>query len=96
MKRNEPRSFAEIFNEAVEQSGHADTFAEQQAAYLWSEIVGPGVNRLTTRRMVVRGVLHVTITSAALKHELSFHRTRIAALINTRLGKNVITSIEIH
>lgn len=96
MKRTEPKSFAEIFDEGVAASGHADTFAEQQASYLWSEIVGPGVNSMTLRRSVSRGVLHVTLTSAVLKNELSFHRARIAELINQRLGKNVITSIVIH
>lgn len=96
MKRTDPKSFAEIFDEAVQQSGHADTFAEQHAAYLWSEIVGQGVNRMTLRRYVDHGVLHVVLTSAALKNELSFHRSALVAAINSRLGKNVITSIEIH
>lgn len=96
MKRTDPKSFAEIFDEAVAQSGHADTFAEQQASYLWSEIMGPGVNRMTLRRYVDHGVLHVTLTSAALKNELSFMRASIVEAINTRLGKNVIISIEIH
>ncbi len=96
MKRTEPKSFAEIFDEGVAASGHADTFAEQQASYVWSEIVGDGVNRMTIRRWVDHGVLHVTLTSAVLKNELSFHRSRIAELINQRIGKNVITSIEIH
>lgn len=96
MQRTEPKSIAEIFDEAIAASGHADTFAEQQASYLWSEIVGPGVNRLTIRRYVDRGVLHVTLTSAALKNELSFHRSSLIAAINNRLGRNVITDIQIH
>ncbi len=96
MKRTDPKSFAEIFDEAVQQSGHADTFAEQHAAYLWSEIVGQGINRMTLRRYVDHGVLHVVLTSAALKNELSFHRTALVEAINSRLGRIVITSIEIH
>lgn len=96
MKRTEPKSFAQIFDEAVEASGHADTFAEQQALFVWSEIVGQGINRMTLRRSVDRGVMHVTLTSAVVKQELSFHRDKLVKAINERLGRNVITSIIIH
>lgn len=45
MKRTEPKSFAEIFDENMALAGASDTMARHQACYLWPEIVGPGVNR---------------------------------------------------
>lgn len=96
MKRTEPKSISDIIDEAMEKAGNADQLARQRASFLWSEIVGQGVNRYTSRRMVIGSVLHVYLTSAPLKHELSFHRQRIVESINSTLGKDVITEIILH
>lgn len=96
MKRTEPKSIAEIIRESIEHAGLKDTVAEQRACYLWAEVVGPGVNRYTFKRYVERGVLHVYITSAALKNELSFNRTALMEQINRAVGSNVITNIVFH
>lgn len=96
MKRSDPKSISEIIEEALESAGNADQLARQRASYMWSEIVGHGVNSYTSRRFVDGTTLHVFITSAPLKHELSFHRQRIVDAINSSLGKNVLTDIIIH
>lgn len=96
MQRTEPKSFAEIYAEAIEKAGMTDTVAQQQASYIWSEIVGPGVNRYTTKRYVVDNVLHVFITSAPLKNELRFHRAAIIKNINQRVGSEALKEIIFH
>lgn len=96
MQRTEPKSIASIIKDCIEQTGMTDTVAEQRACYLWPEIVGPGVNRYTFKRFVDRGVLHVYITSAALKNELTFNRSALIRQINRAVGQNVITSIVFH
>ena len=45
MKRTEPKSFAEIFDENMARAGASDTMARHQACFLWPEIVGPGINK---------------------------------------------------
>lgn len=77
-------------------AGVADTMAQHRACYIWPEIVGPGVNRYTLRRYVEGSVLHVHITSAPLKNELSFHRQRLVELINQAVGSQALTDIVIH
>lgn len=69
---------------------------EHRASYLWSEIVGPGINRNTSRRYVANGVLHVYITSAAMKSEIEYSKSRIIAAINSAIGTQVLTSITVH
>lgn len=96
MKRTDPKSIAEIIDAALEQDGNAEMLARQRASYAWSEIVGQGVNRYTSRRYVAGSTLHVYITSAPLKHELSFHLNRIIESINMTVGRNVINEIIIH
>lgn len=96
MKRTEPKSVGQIIRESISQSGLSGAYAEQQACYLWPEIMGPGVNRYTFKRYVDHGVMHVYFTSAALKNELSFHRARIVERINQAVGTQAITSIIFH
>lgn len=96
MKRQEARTFGDLFKEAIRQVGLEGAYDEQRASYLWPEIVGPVVNRMTTRRYVDGGVLHVYISSASLKNELSFLTANLISRINETIGKEVIKSIVIH
>lgn len=96
MKRSDAQSIKEIIDVALSQSGVSDVIDEQRVCYLWPEIVGPGINRYTIKRYVERGVLHVYLSSAALKNELQFHRSRLVESLNNAVGKNVITNIIIH
>lgn len=96
MKRTEPKSVGDIIRESIEAAGMTDTVAEQRACYLWPEVVGPGINRYTFKRYVERGVLHVYITSAALKNELAFNRAALVEQINRAVGSNAISNIVFH
>lgn len=96
MKRTQPQSIAEIIDEVFSHNGMTQAVAEQRICYLWPEIVGPGVNRYTTRRYVDRGTLHVYLSSAALKDELSYMRQNLIEQLNRAAGSQVINSIAIH
>lgn len=96
MKKTEPELVGKIIDRVMLEGGNSRAVLEQRASFLWPEIVGPGINRLTSRRYVAGGVLHVYLTSAPLKNELAFCRQRIADSINEALGQKVIQSIEIH
>ena len=96
MKRSEAQSIKEIIDIALNESGMASTFDEQKLCYLWPEVVGQSINRYTTRRYIDKGVLHVYLSSAALKNELQFHRSRLVEELNKTAGRNVISNIIIH
>jgi predicted nucleic acid-binding Zn ribbon protein len=96
MKRSDPQSIRQIIDTVLDTSSVKSSVLEHRASYLWPNIVGPGINRLTTRRYVAKGVLHVYISSAAVKSELTFTRENIRKAINDALGSEVITEIKIH
>lgn len=96
MQKTYPKKIAEIIEAALAHEGDAEQLARQRASYTWSEIVGEGVNRYTSRRYVTGNTLHVFITSAPLKHELSFHTAGIIKSINSVIGSDVIKEIVIH
>lgn len=96
MKRTEPKILADIINESLQRDGLDTAMAEQRALYMWPEIVGPGVNRYTTRRYVDHGIMHVYLSSAVLKNELSFHRSSLVEQLNRAAGADVISQIVFH
>ena len=59
--------------------------------------MGAGINRYTSRRYVEGSVLHVCITSAPLRNELSFMRAAIIRELNSRSGSpDALTDLVIH
>lgn len=98
MQRTEPKSFAAIFDEAIERVGATSTLAAQRASYAWPEVVGPGVSRHTLRRHIdAQRRLHVYITSAPLRQELAFLRERLRERLNQAAGTpDAITDIIFH
>ncbi|MDE7154325.1 MAG: DUF721 domain-containing protein [Muribaculaceae bacterium] len=96
MKKTYPKQVREIIDSVLRESDDAENFLRQQACFLWVETVGPVINSYTYRRYVEGSVLHVYLTSASLKNELSFHRSSIVESINKSLGKNVLTELIIH
>lgn len=96
MKRTQPQVIAEIVDEVFRHNGMSQAVAEQRICYLWPEIVGPGINRYTTRRYVDHGTLHVYLSSASLKSDLNYMRQDLIEQLNRAAGATVITAIAIH
>ncbi len=96
MKKTEPLSIRDIIDRVLDQENIRDTALEQRVCYLWPEIVGNSINRLTSRRYMKDGVLHVYISSAPLKNELQFHRDKLIEQINQSVGTDVVKEISIH
>lgn len=95
MKRTYPKHIAEIIEESIAKAGLTESLNEQRAAAAWIDVVGPAINGYTTRRYVDHGVLHVYISSAPLKNELS-NRDRIISAINRIVGAEVINDVRFH
>lgn len=96
MKRYKPLSVGQIIDMAIDQAGSRDVFDAHRAAFLWNEIMGPTINRQTTRRWVAGSELHVCLASPSLKNDLQFLSSRIVQRINDALGKQLITKLIIH
>ncbi len=96
MKRTEAVSVGQIIDQAIAATGGRDSFMGQRALFIWTEIVGPAINRQTTRRWIDRDVLHVCIASGVLKSELAYCSQSLVEKINRAVGENVISKIVIH
>lgn len=96
MRRREPKHISDVISEMIAATGSAAVFDRQRVCYLWGEIVGESINRYTLRRYVEGSVLHVYITSASLKSELSFLKERLVERLNEAAGAPLINNIIIH
>ena len=93
MKRTEAKSIAEIIGDFMQQEDLEAPMLEHKPLHLWQDVVGPGVNRMTTERYVENGVITVKISSAALRNDLMLSRSSIIAQLNQLVGKEVIREI---
>jgi len=96
VKRTEALSIREIIDATLRREDIRAEALAHRAAWLWGEVVGPGVNRYTTRRYVADGVLHVYISASSLKEELGYMRRTIVEHINSALGAEVVRELKIH
>ena len=59
----------------------------------WFALMGNGV-KTYTRNVALKGTtLYVELTSAVLREELSYGKTKIAAMINEELGREVVKDV---
>lgn len=59
----------------------------------WTSLMGKGVNNYTTSVELKNEVLYVSLTSSVLREELSYGKSKIIAMINEALGKELVKKI---
>ena len=97
MKRTDPKILRDIIEDSLNDAGMSTNFARQRASFMWSEVVGPVINRRTVRRYVdSSGVLHVYIDSASLKNDLQFMRSTLLSRLNEAAGSDALTDVMSH
>lgn len=96
MKRTEAERVGDIIARVLNAPDTKSEFDRQKASWAWSELLGPTVTRATARRFVDGDVLHVYITSSAIKSELSFMLDALVERINLFVGTPVIKKIVLH
>jgi len=59
----------------------------------WVSLMGNGVNNYTTAIDLRNSTLFVSLSSSVLREELSLGKSKIIALLNEELGREVVTRI---
>ncbi len=59
----------------------------------WHKLMGNAISKYTTAISLKRDVLYVQLSSSVLREELSYGKTKIIAMINEELGKEVVTKL---
>ncbi len=64
---------------------------DAQAA--WAKLMGNGVNNYTNSVELRNDTLFISLSSSVLREELSLGTTKIIAMLNEELGKDLITKL---
>jgi len=59
----------------------------------WHRLMGNAISKYTTAISLKRDVLYVQLSSSVLREELSYGKTKIIAMINEEMGKEVIAKL---
>ena len=59
----------------------------------WVKLMGNGVNNYTTGVELKNGTLYVSLSSSVLREELSLGKTKIIAMINEELGRELVKKL---
>lgn len=59
----------------------------------WKSVMGTGVNNYTTEILLKRTTLYVVLSSAVLRDELSYGKSKIIIMLNEELKRDLITEI---
>jgi predicted nucleic acid-binding Zn ribbon protein len=69
------------------------TVARYDVINSWPDIVGEKIARVTVPERVDRGILFVSVTTAAWRTELTLNRTAILKKINALVGSGAVKDI---
>ncbi|MFT7072439.1 MAG: hypothetical protein ACJA1Z_000763 [Patiriisocius sp.] len=59
----------------------------------WSKVLGPGIQKYTTKVILERDVLYVQLSSSVLREELGYGKEKIIRLLNEEVGKNLVDKL---
>ena len=89
----EPQPLNAVIQQITEQKNLAKGLNHIKIKQAWGLTVGPNVEQYT-KEIILRGkTLHVQLTSAPLREELSYGKEKILKHLNDALGSNEIQKI---
>lgn len=95
MKKTREVKLGELVRTMLREEGLETPLNEFRAQEAWSELMGPDIMRYTRQVQVRGGIMYLSLTHAALRHELMMQRSALIARINQHVGAQVIQQIVI-
>ena len=93
MERHKTQDIQSLIHAFLRQEGLETPLGEHRVMEAWAEVMGPAIASYTDRLFVRNGVLHVKLSSAALRQNLMMTQTILTQKLNEHVGQQVITSI---
>lgn len=95
MKKKNDLSLQEAMQDMLREYKLTPQLNETRVKMLWEKLMGKTISTYTSNIQVRKNVLYLTILSAPLKHELSFGKEKIKALLNDEMGEEYIKDVVI-
>ncbi len=93
MKSTNTYSLREAFDAFLKTHDYKNKVNEKRIADAWKKLMGKPIVSHTREIYLVRNILFVGITSAALREEMLFSKTKIIEMLNNELKTTIINDI---
>ncbi|ATA91152.1 RNA-binding protein [Capnocytophaga canimorsus] len=87
------KSLADILKFIVKENKLDYGIRKVRVREAWQELMGVPINKYTSSVELKGEVLYVTLTSAALREELSYGKEKIINMLNENLGEKAIEKL---
>jgi len=92
-RKNEHLNMGEALNEFIKENRLQKGMDKVEAREAWARLMGNGVNNYTTAIEFRSNTLFVSLSSSVLREELSMGKSKIIAMINEELGKELVKKL---
>jgi hypothetical protein len=90
---NDNSSIGDVLKEFMQANNLQKGMDKIDVRDAWRNLMGNGVNNYTREIMLKGTTLYVELTSAVLREELSYGKSKIVSMINTELGREVVKDV---
>lgn len=91
LSNNSP--IGDILKEIIQTNKLDKGLNQISVADAWKNLMGNGVNNYTKDVILKGSTLYVELTSAVLREELTYGKTKIIAMINEELGSEIVKDV---
>jgi hypothetical protein len=92
-RQNEHLNLGDALKEFIKENNLQKGIDKVDVRDAWAKLMGNGVNNYTTAVELKNEVLYISLTSSVLREELSYGKSKIIALVNEELGKELVKKI---
>ncbi|UJH69238.1 DUF721 domain-containing protein [Allomuricauda sp. SCSIO 65647] len=92
-RQNEHLSLADALKEFIVENKLQKGMNKVDVRNAWTSLMGNGVNNYTTSVDLINDTLYVSLSSSVLRQELSLGKSKIIAMLNEELGKEIVKKL---
>lgn len=92
-RENDNLSMKEALSAFIQKNKLEKGMDKVEAREAWARLMGNGVNNYTTDIELRNDTLFISLSSSVLREELSLGKTKIIAMINEEIGKDLVKKL---
>jgi hypothetical protein len=90
---NNQSSVGDVLKQIIQDNKLQSGMDQIDAKDAWKNLMGNGVNHYTKNVVLKGSILYVELSSAVLREELSHGKSKIVAMINEELRRDVVKDV---
>lgn len=92
-RHGEHNSMSDVLKDFVHENKLDKGMKKVQAEQAWRTLMGTAISKYTSRVVLDRGTLYISLESSVLREELSYGKQKIIQLLNEELGDDTIQKV---